>query len=229
MARINIAIDGPAASGKSTIGGILAEKLGYLYLDTGVMYRAVTWAALEYHVPIEDEQAVTKLAESITIEVTPPTVDDGRQYTVYADGRDITWEIRGPEVNHYVSPVSAYQGVRRAMTEQQRRIAGEGGVIMVGRDIGTVVLPDAEIKIYLDASLDERARRRYLEFQQRGQCVPLAEVRENVMRRDHIDSTRQTSPLRPAEDAVIIDTTEMSIGEVVQRVEAIVRAAHEKD
>ncbi|NLG49482.1 MAG: (d)CMP kinase [Chloroflexi bacterium] len=225
MTRIKIAIDGPAASGKSTIGCILAEKLGYLYLDTGVMYRAVTWAALDRGVPIEDEEAVTRLAETVTIEVIPATVEDGRQYSILANGRDITWEIRSPDVNRYVSPVSAYQGVRRAMTQQQRRIARDGGVVMVGRDIGTVVLPDAEVKLYLDASLEERSQRRYLEYQQRGQCVTIDEVRENVMLRDRIDSTRDTAPLRPAEDAIVIDTTSMSITEVVERTEAIVRAA----
>lgn len=225
MTRIKIAIDGPAASGKSTIGCILAEKLGYLYLDTGVMYRAVTWAALDRGVPIEDEEAVTRLAETVTIEVIPATVEDGRQYSILANGRDITWEIRSPDVNRYVSPVSAYQGVRRALTQQQRRIARDGGVVMVGRDIGTVVLPDAEVKLYLDASLEERSQRRYLEYQQRGQCVTIDEVRENVMLRDRIDSTRDTAPLRPAEDAIVIDTTSMSITEVVERTEAIVRAA----
>lgn len=225
MARINIAIDGPAASGKSTIGCILAENLSYLYLDTGVMYRAVTWAALDRGIPIEDEAAVTQLAQTVTIEVTPPTVADGRQCTILADGRDITWEIRSPDVNRYVSPVSAYQGVRRALTEQQRRIARDGGVVMVGRDIGTVVLPDAEVKLYLDASLEERSQRRYLEFQQRGQCVSITDVRENVVLRDRIDSTRQAAPLRPADDALVIDTTDMSIEEVVQRTEAIIRKA----
>lgn len=189
------------------------------------MYRAVTWAALDRGVPIEDEEAVTRLAETVTIEVIPATVEDGRQYSILANGRDITWEIRSPDVNRYVSPVSAYQGVRRALTQQQRRIARDGGVVMVGRDIGTVVLPDAEVKLYLDASLEERSQRRYLEYQQRGQCVTIDEVRENVMLRDRIDSTRDTAPLRPAEDAIVIDTTSMSITEVVERTEAIVRAA----
>ena len=225
MTKINIAIDGPAASGKSTIGYILAQKLDYLYLDTGVMYRAVTWAALERGIPIADEQAVTKLAESINIEVTPPTVNDGRQCTVYVDGRDVTWDIRNSEVNRYVSPVSAYVGVRQAVTQRQREIASHGGVVMVGRDIGTVVLPNAEVKIYLTASLEERSRRRYLEFQQRGQCVTIEEVMENVMLRDRIDSTREAAPLRQAPDAKEIDSTKMSIEEVVRQAEAIIDAA----
>ncbi|MDY7075370.1 MAG: (d)CMP kinase, partial [Chloroflexota bacterium] len=140
MRPSTIAIDGPAASGKSTIGELLARQLGYLYFDTGVMYRAVTWAALARDISIEDEAAVTVLAERLDIDVIPPTVNDGRQYTVLADGVDITWAIRTPEVDVNVSPVSTYSGVRRALVAQQRRVAAEGRVVMVGRDIGTVVL-----------------------------------------------------------------------------------------
>jgi len=155
---LSIAIDGPAASGKSTVGGILAARLGYLYFDTGVMYRAVTWAALNRGIAIDDEPAVTRLAEEIAIEMLPPTEDDGRQFTVRVDGTDITWDIRSAEVNRYVSPVSAYVGVRKALLHKQREIGAAGKVIMVGRDIGTVVLPEADVKIYLDATLEERAR-----------------------------------------------------------------------
>ncbi|NLX43246.1 MAG: (d)CMP kinase, partial [Chloroflexi bacterium] len=158
-----IAIDGPAASGKSTIGARVAQALGHLYFDTGVMYRAVTWAALDRNIAIEDEDDVTRLAEQLDIQVQPPTVDDGRQYTVLADGVDITWLIREAVVNRQVSPVSAYQGVREALTRQQRRIGMAGNVVMVGRDIGSVVLPEADHKIYLDATLHERARRRFVE------------------------------------------------------------------
>ena len=148
-----IAIDGPAASGKSTIGGRLADELDYLYFDTGVMYRAITCVALVQGVPIEDEEAVGKLAEEIHLDVLSPTVDDGRDVTVLADGEDITPELRRPEVDQAVSPVSSYRRVREALTLQQRRIGQAGGVVMVGRDIGTVVMPGAELKIYLDASL----------------------------------------------------------------------------
>lgn len=229
MKKITIAIDGPAASGKSTVGGRLADKLGYLYFDTGVMYRAVTWVALVRGIPIEDEAAVTKLAESLLIEVTRPTVQDGRQYTVYADGEDITWRIREPGVNRYVSPVSAYRGVRQALTRQQRRIGAAGGVVMVGRDIGSVVLPEAEVKIYLDATLEERARRRYREAQQRGTPRDYAEVLEDLKRRDHIDSTREQAPLCVAEGAVVIDSTKMTVEEVVARIRALLKAAKEKD
>lgn len=173
MPPSTITIDGPVASGKSTIGYLLARHLGYLYLDTGAMYRAVTWVALARGVPVEDEAAVTALAHALRIDVIPPTADDGRQYTVLADGADVTWEIRRPEVDGSVSAVSAYPGVREAMVAQQRRIAAGGRVVMVGRDIGSVVLPDADLKLYLDASPQERARRRWLERRaRRGRTSP---------------------------------------------------------
>jgi cytidylate kinase len=217
-----IAIDGPAASGKSTIGALLAQKLGYLYFDTGVMYRAVTYVALARSVPIEDEHAVTQLAENVQIDLLPPDVDDGRQFTIHADGRDITWQIRERAVDVSVSPVSAYHGVRRAMTIQQRRIGQQGHVVMVGRDIGTVVLPEADLKIYLDATEEERARRRYLERVQRGEQVEYAAVLREIQRRDEIDSKRSVAPLKKADDAVYIDSTGLAISEVFARVMQIV-------
>ncbi len=216
-----IAIDGPAASGKSTIGELLARRLGYLYLDTGVMYRAVTWAALSRGVPIEDETAVTALAERLRIDVILPALDDGRQYTVLADGVDVTWAIRTPEVDANVSPVSAYPGVRRALVAQQRRVVAEGRVVMVGRDIGTVVLPDADLKIYMDASVEERARRRWREMQARGDEADYAPVLASMRRRDEIDSNREVSPLCVADDAVVVDTTDLSIEEVLAEVERL--------
>lgn len=220
VTRITIAIDGPAASGKSTVGGALAARLGYIYFDTGVMYRAVTWAALERHIAIEDEPAVTALASALRIEVMPPTIQDGRQYTVLADGVDVTWAIREPWVNQFVSPVSAYVGVRRALTEQQRRIGAQGGVVMVGRDIGTVVLPNAELKIYLDATLEERIQRRLREALARGMQLTYEEVKQDLQKRDQIDSTRATAPLAIAPDAVVIDTTPLTVDQVVSRIEA---------
>ncbi len=216
-----IAIDGPSAAGKSTIALALAQELGYLYFDTGVMYRAVTLAALEQGVSIQDEDALVCLIDRVHIDVSPPTVDDGRQYTVCLDGRDVTWDLRRPDVERNVSPVSAYPRVRSALTQQQRRIAQQGRVIMVGRDIGTVVLPDADLKVYLDASVETRAQRRYLENRQRGAQLSYEEVLADMRRRDKIDSERATAPLRAAEDAVIIDTTAMTIPEVVQRVQEI--------
>ncbi len=223
MKPIIIAVDGPAASGKSTIAAALAQELGYLYFDTGVMYRAATWAALDRGVVISDEAAVTKLAESLQIDVKPPSKHDGRQYDVLCDGTDVTWAIRSPEVDANVSPVSAYSGVRSALTAQQRRIGLRGNVVMVGRDIGTVVLPEAPLKIYLDASAEERARRRYEEVQARGdRSQTYAEILDNVKRRDAIDSSRTTAPLRAASDAVIIDSTSLSVDEVIARVTELI-------
>jgi cytidylate kinase len=218
-----IAIDGPAASGKSTIGGLLAERLGYVYFDTGVMYRAVTWAALEKGVAIEDEAGVTALAAALSIDVVLPTIDDGRQYTVLADGEDVTWAIRQPEVDRGVSPVSAYAGVRAALTAQQRRIGGKGQIVMVGRDIGTVVLPDADLKIYLGASVETRAERRPREAEARGEPIEYATVLASMRRRDQIDSSRALAPLRAAEDAFVIDTTDMTVQQVMDKVLALVQ------
>jgi CMP/dCMP kinase len=218
-----IAIDGPAASGKSTVAAALARKLGYLYFDTGVMYRAATWAALDRRLAVSDEAAVTALTESLQIDVKPPSVDDGRQYDVLCNGVDVTWAIRSPEVDANVSPVSVYPGVRSALTAQQRRIGLRGAVVMVGRDIGTVVLPEAPLKIYLDAPAEERARRRYLEVQARGDLSQTYEsILDNVQRRDAIDSGRATAPLKAAPDAVVIDSTGLSVGDVVACVEQLI-------
>ena len=223
MQPTTIAIDGPAASGKSTIGAALAQHLGYLYFDTGVMYRAVTWAAIDRGLDIDGEVAITRLAEAIKIDVTEPSCADGRQYDVLCDGVDVTWAIRAPAVDAAVSPVSAYPGVRSAMTAQQRRIGLRGRVIMVGRDIGTVVLPEAQLKIYLDATVEERARRRHLEIQLRGNhAQSYAEILEAMKRRDAIDSSRATAPLKPAPDAIVIDSTSLNIEQVIQTVERLI-------
>lgn len=219
---LTIAIDGPAASGKSTIGGLLAERLGYLYLDTGAMYRAVTWVALERGLDIDDEEPLSALARSLEIEITRPGVNDGRQYTVLADGEDVTWEIRRPDVDRYVSPVSACADVRQALTEQQRRIAQRGRVVMVGRDIGTVVIPDADLKIYLDASPEVRARRRFLELVERGEQADYEEILSDMVRRDRIDSQREVAPLKAAQDAIVVDTDNLSIGDVLDVIEELV-------
>jgi cytidylate kinase len=216
-----IAIDGPAASGKSTIGELLAKALGYLYFDTGAMYRAVTLTALERGIAVQEEAAVTALAQQMQIDVVPPTESDGRQYTVLAGGRDVTWEIRGLDVDRAVSPVSAYSGVRAALTAQQRRIGRKGRVVMVGRDIGTVVLPRAELKIYLEATPEERARRRHREIEARGEDADYDRILNSMRRRDRIDSGRALAPLRPAEDAVVIDTTGLTIEQVLERVLAL--------
>lgn len=211
-----VAMDGPAASGKSTIGELLADRLGYIYFDTGLMYRAVTWLALDGGTAIADEAAVTALAETVDIDVLPPTVADGRQSTVLVNGQDVTWALREPRVNANVSPVAAYGGVRTAMVAQQRRVAERGRIVMVGRDIGTVVLPDAELKVFLVASAEERARRRFLEEEARGGSRTFDEVLAEIRRRDEIDSTRSIAPLRPAEDSIIVDSTGLTPDQVVE-------------
>lgn len=218
-----IAIDGPAASGKSTIAEKLAADLDYLYFDTGVMYRAVTLAALNRLGSVQDEQAVSELAEQIQIDVLPPSVSDGRLYDVKLDGKDVTWAIRTAEVDGNVSRVSEYPRVRAAMTAQQRRIGQRGSVVMVGRDIGTVVFPEAELKIYLDASVEERARRRFLENVSRGQPAVYEDILSAMIKRDKMDSSRKIAPLRPADDAVIVNTDGLDVCDVIARVKGFVK------
>lgn len=218
-----IAIDGPAASGKSTIGLRLANALGYLFFDTGVMYRAVTWLALERDVDIHDEATVTALAEQAQIDVAPASKPDGRACDVLVNGQDITWETRTRQVDENVSIVAAYPGVRRALSQQQRRIGLAGQIVMVGRDIGTVVLPDADLKIYLDATAQERAKRRYEEIVARGGKPNYDEILQRVIERDRIDSTRDMSPLKAAEDAIILNSNELTADQVFEQVLAMVK------
>ena len=219
-----IAIDGPAASGKSTIAEVMARELGYLFFDTGVMYRAVTLAAIDKLHSVDDEALVSELAHAIEIDVRPSSVADGRTCDVLVDGRDVTWDIRKPEVEANVSQVSAYPEVRKAMTLQQRRIGKRGKVVMVGRDIGTVVLPEAELKIFLDASVEERARRRYEENSQRGDRLNYEDILTAMRRRDKIDSTRAIAPLKAAEDAVWVETDGLTIEQVLLKVLGLVYA-----
>jgi cytidylate kinase len=217
-----IAIDGPAASGKSTLGYHLAKRLSYLYLDTGILYRAVTWAVIKREIPVTDEFHVTELSQTLNIKVLAPTSDDGRQYTVLVDGKDVTWGLRSQEVDDNVSPVSAYAGVRAALTARMREIAAQGHVVMVGRDIGTVVIPDADIKLYVTASPEERAHRRHRERITKGDPVDYAEVLENIQLRDEIDSGRQTAPLLAAPDAIILDTTHLTIKQMFIEAERLI-------
>lgn len=221
MRPSTISIDGPAASGKSTLGRRLADSLGYLFFDTGLMYRALTWLALERSIDVRDEDSVTRLAENVAIDVRPASTPDGRGCDVLVDGRDITRESRRPEVDAKVSIVAAYRGVRSALTSQQRRVGLRGRVVMVGRDIGTIVLPEADLKIYLDASSGERARRRHNEIEARGSQADLDDILAGVIERDRIDSTRDVAPLRAAPDAVVIDSDRLDADQVFEQVKRL--------
>ncbi len=219
-----ITIDGPAASGKSTIGQMLAEALGYLYLDTGIMYRTTTLAALNANIELRDEAEVTKLAQNIDMSINPASGErDGRQYTILLNGQDVTWDIRSPSVDSNVSLISSYSGVRHEMVKRQRQIGERGRVVMVGRDIGTVVMPDALVKLYITASPEERARRRWQDRQEQGHAADFKAILADVNRRDHIDSSRQFSPLRAAEDAIIIDNTNRSPGDVLNEILILIK------
>jgi cytidylate kinase len=213
-----IAIDGPAASGKSTLGHRLALELDYLFFDTGTMYRAITLLAIEQGLDLHDEAAITHLAQQTEIDIRAATVKDGRTCDVLVEGRDVTWEIRRRRVDANVSIIAAYSGVREALKHKQHRIGMRGRVVMVGRDIGTVILPEADLKIYLDASAEERARRRSDEITARSGQANYDEILEKVMERDLIDSTREVAPLRPADDAVVINTDHLSADDVLKRI-----------
>lgn len=224
-----VTIDGPAGSGKTTLGKMLADYLGYLFFDTGVMYRAVAYAALEEGIDLTDEEAVSQLAERLTIDVLPPSLEDGRTADILIDGEDVTWKIRLPEVDRSVSQISTYPKVRQALGRQQRRIGSQGKVVMIGRDIGTVILPEAELKVYLDASVEERARRRFAELSVKDASVVLDDVRHTIEERDRIDSTRSIAPLKPAEDSVLLDTDGLTIQEAfVQLVELVQRRCDQR-
>jgi cytidylate kinase len=214
-----ITIDGPAGSGKSTVGEQLAKHLGYLYIDTGAMYRAVTLLALQLGIDINDGPTLAQLARNARIVISHPHIQDGRQYTVSVNGHDVTWDIRDAAVTQAVSTVSAHPEVRAVLIAQQRAMAQQPGIIMVGRDIGSIVLPDAELKIYLNASPEERARRRHAELMERlGQHNPelpsLQAVLQDIQRRDKLDHDR----MQPAPDAIIIPTDNLSVPQVIERI-----------
>jgi len=219
---VSIAIDGPAASGKSSVGLELSIRLGYLFLDTGVMYRAITWVALQKRVDFNEESAISELASQSIIEINQPSLGDGRTNDIFVNGVDITKKITEKQVNENVSLVSKYKGVRDSLTKQQQEIALKGNIVMVGRDIGTVVLPNADHKFFLNASSHERAKRRHLEEIKKGGNPNFEEIQSNIIERDRIDTTRILAPLIPAKDAHIITTDNKTIDQVVKEIVSII-------
>ena len=220
-----IAVDGSAASGKSTVGRLLASHFGYPFLDTGIMYRALTAAALDQGIDPHDREALARFSATARVDVGVPDADGSGSTRIAVDGRDVTDELRRADVEDAVSLVSRVPEVREALVRLQREIAGNQAIVMAGRDIGTVVLPEADLKVYLDASLDERARRRHAEFESSGRDVTHDLVLEDLRRRDQIDTERAVSPLRPAEDALVITTDGMTPQEVVDAVLTTVKGA----
>ena len=220
MKKIVIAIDGPAASGKSTTARLVAERLGYLHIDTGAMYRAITWKVLEEKIPQDAVDRIQSLAEKTHIRLE-------RGNKVFLGDQDVSDAIRLPKVTKSVSHISSYQVVRDVMVREQRRIANEGGVVLEGRDIGTVVLPNADLKIYMIADVSERARRRKKELEHAGVGVDEHALREEIQERDRRDSTREASPLRKADDAIVLDTSKLTVEEqvefIVQRAKELVK------
>lgn len=202
----------------------MAERLGYLFLDTGATYRALTWLALQRRVHLEDEEGLVRLAAQVDMNLGPPAAESCERCTIWVDGEDLTGVLRQPEVERGVSLVSRVPQVRRAMVAVQRRLASRRRVVMAGRDIGTVVLPSADLKIYLDASVEERARRRHEELAALGRSFTQSDVRQQILRRDAIDSGREDSPLRAAEDAVVISTDGLNQEQAVEKIVALVES-----
>ncbi len=218
MEKISIAIDGPASSGKSTVAKILANDFHFIYVDTGAMYRAITFLAIKHHVAFSDELALAELTKKY-----PITFKQSRQgQLVFADDEEITQAIRQTDVTAAVSEVSAHSAVREELVEAQRQLAKAGGIVMDGRDIGTTVLPQAEVKIFLVASVEERAQRRYKENKEKGIQMDFESIKEAIAKRDYLDSHREVSPLVQAEDAERVDTTGMSIDQVVTKIKEVI-------
>lgn len=218
MKKIQVAIDGPASAGKSTVAKIVAKKLHFIYCDTGAMYRSVTFAALKNHVKLDDDQALKELLKTIEIRFVPAEPEQ----RVFVNDEEVTQAIRTPEITNNVSLVSAQPSVRAELTKRQQEIAETGGIVMDGRDIGTTVLPNAEVKIFLVASVHERAVRRFKENQTKGIDTPLDVLEKEIEERDYKDSHREISPLTQAKDAVLVDTTSLTIDQVVDQILEII-------
>ena len=212
--KIAIAIDGPAGAGKSSISKVVANKLGYLYIDTGAMYRGVTWAVLDSHVDVNNQKEVEALLPSLDLTLEPTA----SACKVFVKGQDVTDLIRQQQINENVSTIASYKGVREYLVERQQAMAAVGGVILDGRDIGSVVLPNAELKIYLTASVDARAKRRWLEVQGTSNEQPLEDIKKNVESRDEMDKNRDESPLVCVEDAIVVDSSNMTFDEAVKHI-----------
>ncbi len=221
---IAVAIDGPAGAGKSSISKVVAKKLGYLYIDTGAMYRSVTWAVLHDGIEPTDQAAVEAILPSLDLTMEP--TEDACK--VFVRGQDVTSLIRTPEVNNAVSEVASHKGVRQYLVDRQRLMAKAGGVILDGRDIGSVVLPDADLKVYLTASVEARAQRRYLEVKDSDPSITLEAIRENVEHRDYLDMNREESPLVCVDDAVVVDSSNLTFDQTVDRLTSLIEeASHE--
>ncbi|WP_332695130.1 (d)CMP kinase [Halalkalibacter lacteus] len=216
---INIAIDGPAGAGKSTVAKLVAEHLSYLYIDTGAMYRTLAYAAIQHKVDVQDGSALKALLDTITIQL----INEEEGTKVFVNDQDVTTDIRTAEVNQYVPQVASHEAVRLEMVERQRKLAMEGNSILDGRDIGTHVLPDAKLKVFLTASVDVRAERRHEEQIKKGMPSNVEELKKEIAKRDELDSTRAVAPLRKASDAVELDTTSLSIADVVDAIIDLVK------
>ena len=212
--KIAIAIDGPAGAGKSSISKVVANELGYLYIDTGAMYRGVTWAVLDSHVDVKNQKDVESLLPSLDLTLEPTS----NACKVFVKGQDVTNLIRQQQINENVSTIASYKGVREYLVERQQAMAAVGGVILDGRDIGSVVLPKAELKIYLTASVDARAKRRWLEVQGTSNEQSLEDIKKNVESRDEMDKNRDESPLVCVEDAIVVDSSNMTFDETVEHI-----------
>ena len=225
---LTIAIDGPAAVGKSTMGKLIARELGFLYIDTGAIYRAITWKVLKNNIDINDEDTISELVSntSITIEKTD-TKNLNDYYHIFVDGEDVSEEIRDPRIDQNVSQIARLPKIRKQLIYLQRKLAEKGNIVMEGRDIGSVILPQADIKLYFTASEEERIKRRYTELKDKGYSVDYEEVKKQIVQRDEIDSKRKYAPLIKAEDAIVIDSTEKSIEEVREEILEIIKKHRE--